>query len=204
MKLNINLATRPYEDVRRFAAISTGVLAVLLVSAALLCLLVYKRWHDYREVSRAISVERNVLNELDTKQAQGLAILNRPENRDVREHSDFLNQLIRRKEVSWTRIFINLEKMMPAHLRVLSVQPALKDDKMIVSMQLGGDSRERVTELVRRMESSRTFRNTQVVSETDNQLNSGSPDLMTFSVTAEYVPGSEIPNQPVAAASGGL
>src|SRR3954471_15330418 len=102
MRLNINLATQPYEDIRRFTANWTGILGALLISAVLLSVLVYRRWHEYRLVSKAISVERNVLQDLDAKQAQDLAILNRPENQDVRERSDFLNQLIRRKELSWT------------------------------------------------------------------------------------------------------
>jgi hypothetical protein len=117
--------------------------------------------------------------------------LNKPDNRDVREKSDFLNQLILRKEVSWTRIFINLEKMMPPHLRVLSVQPSLKEEQIIISMQLGGDSRERAAELVRRMEKSKTFRNAHITTENDSQAAQGQQDPMRFTVRAEYVPGVE-------------
>jgi len=73
MRLNINLATQPYEDARRFTAIWTGILGALLLSAIILSVLVAKRWHDYRQVSRAISIEKNVLQDLDAKQAQDLA-----------------------------------------------------------------------------------------------------------------------------------
>lgn len=193
MRLNINLATQPYEDARRFTAIWTGILGVLLLSAAILGVLVAKRWHNYRQVSRAISIEQNVLRDLDAKQAQDLAILNKPENRDVREQSEFLNQLILRKQVSWTRIFINLEKMMPPHLRVLSVQPQLVEDQIVISMQLGGDSRDRAAELVRRMEKSKTFRNAHITTENDSQSAPGQQDAMRFTVRAEYVPGVEDP-----------
>lgn len=195
MRLNINLATQPYEDARRFTAIWTGIIGALLVSAIVLSLLVYKRWHDYRQVSHAISVERTVLQDLDDKQTQGLAILNRAENQDVRQRSDFLNQLILRKEVSWTNIFTSLEKMMPPHLRVLAVQPSFKDGQLIVSMQLGGDSRDRVAELVRRMEGSKIFRKAQIVNENESQAGSArqpQEDPMRFSVSAEYIPGAGI------------
>jgi hypothetical protein len=211
MRLNINLATQPYEDARRFTAIWTAILGALLLSAIALSVLVYKRWTNYRQVSHAITVERGVLQDLDVKQAQGLSIINRPENQDVRERSEFLNQLILRKEVSWTRIFTNLEKMMPPHLRVLSVQPALKDGKIVVSMQLGGDSRERAAELVRRMENSRTFRNAQIIHESDTQAQYSSsgfqgqpqPDPMRFSVIADYVAGVDEPEKSAPASSGG-
>ena len=193
MRLNINLATQPYEDARRFTAIWTGILGALLLSAIILGVLVAKRWHDYRQVSRAISVEQGVLNELDAKQAQDLAILNKPENRDVRERSQFLNQLILRKEVSWTKIFTNLEKMMPPHLRVLAVQPTLQQDQIIINLNLGGDSRDRAAELVRRMEKSKTFRNATVVSEADSLAGPGQQDSMRFTVRAEYIPGAKEP-----------
>jgi len=196
MRLNINLATQPYEDARRFTAIWTGILGALLLSAIVLGVLVVKRWQDYRQVSRAINIEKNVLQDLDTKQAQDLAILNKSENRDVREKSEFLNQLILRKEVSWTRIFINLEKMMPPHLRVLAVQPSLQQDQIIINLNLGGDSRDRAAELVRRMEKSKTFRNAQVVSEADSLAGPGQQDSMRFAVRAEYVPGVEEPETP--------
>ncbi len=191
MRLNINLATQPYEDARRFTAIWTGILGVLLLSAAVLGVLVAKRWSEYRQVSHAISVEKNVLQDLDAKQAQDLAILNKPDNRDVRDKSEFLNQLILRKEVSWTRIFINLEKMMPPHLRVLSVQPSVVKDQILINMQLGGDSRDRAAELVRRMEKSKTFRDAHIMTENDSQATPGQQDAMRFTVRAEYVPGVE-------------
>jgi Tfp pilus assembly protein PilN len=196
MRLNINLATQPYEDARRFTVIWTGILGALLLSVIVLSLLVYKRWHDYRQVSRAISIEKSVLQDLDDKQTQGIAILNRPENQDVRKQSDFLNQLILRKEVSWTNIFTNLEKMMPPHLRVLAVQPAIKDGRIVISMTLGGDSRDRVAELLRRMEKSKTFRNAQIVNEANTLPTSGQQqaqqDPMHFAVSAEYVAGTEV------------
>jgi type IV pilus assembly protein PilN len=195
MRLNINLATQPYEDVRRFMAVWTAILGTLLISAALLSILVYKRWHEYRLVSRAIAVEKKVLQDLDTQQSQDLAILNRPENQDVRERSEFLNQLIRRKGMSWTRIFSELEKMMPAHLRVLSVQPKVEHEQIVISMQLGGDSRDRAAELVRRMEKSKMFRHAQFVSESDLESASKQVDQdpKHFVVQAEYIPVTEQP-----------
>jgi Tfp pilus assembly protein PilN len=203
MRLYINLATQPYEDARRFTTLWTTILGALLLSAVLLSVLVYRRYENYRQVSHAIGIEQRYIDDLDNKQAQGLAILNRPENRDVRERADYLNGLILRKEVSWTNIFTTLEKMMPPHLRVLTIQPMLKDGQIVVSMQLGGDSRERVAELVRRMENSKTFHNAQIISENNQQAVPGQQgssvlrdeDPMRFAVTAEYISGMNEPEK---------
>lgn len=189
MRLNINLATQPYEDARRFILKWSSILGALLVLAIILSALVVRRWQDYRRLSHSIAVERNVIQDLNAKQAEDLTILNRPDNREMRQRSDFLNQLIRRKEISWTRIFSTLEQTMPAHLRVLSMKPKIKENRIIISLELGGDSRDRAAELVRRMAKSSVFRNAQIVNERESEPSLGSQqDPMQFQITAEYVP----------------
>jgi hypothetical protein len=190
MRTNINLATQPYEDARQFTLQWSAILGGLLFLALLLSYAAVIKWHQYRQMSASIAREKNTLAEYDLKQAQDLAILSRAENQDVRERSEFLNGLIRRKEISWTKIFTDLEKMMPPHLRVLSVQPQIKDDQILVKMKLGGDSRDRAAELVRRMEKSRTFRNAQVLVENTNDTSQGQSDPLRFEISSEYVPST--------------
>lgn len=192
MRLKINLASQPYEDARHFLTQWLAVLGVLFLIAVVLSYAVITRWHQYRVMSSNIARERQILADLENKQRLDVAILNKPENMDVRERSEYLNNLILRKEVSWTKIFTDLEKMMPAHLRVLAVQPKVEDGQIMINMQLGGDSRERAAELVRRMEKSTVFHNAYVTTEVDAQAAAGGPaqgDPMRFQVTAEYVPG---------------
>ncbi len=206
MRLNINLATQPYEDARRFTTVWTGILGGLLVLAILLSYATYRKWTDYRTMTASINREKVVLADYENKQKEDIAILNRPQNREVRERSEYLNDLIRRKEVSWTKIFTDLEKMMPPHLRVLGVEPKLDENGLIIiSMQLGGDSRERAAELVRRMEHSKTFHNAQVVQESNTPSGPGQADDLRFGVQAEYVPGMPAEAAPAAtpASTGG-
>lgn len=188
MRLNINLATQPYQDARTFALRWGSVLGALLVLAALLSYAVINHWQTYRHMSAAIGREKKTLAEYDQKQQQDLAILNKPENNDVRQQSEFLNELIKHKQISWTKIFGDLEKIMPARLRVLSVEPSIADDQILIKMQLGGDSRDRAAELVRRMEESRTFRYAQVVKEDQQESRAGQGDPLRFEITAEYIP----------------
>jgi hypothetical protein len=189
MRLNINLASQPYEDARRFMITWVSVLVPLFLLVLALSYGAFRQWQHYRQISADVNRERQILADLDVKQTQGLAILNDPSNHDVREKSAFVNGLILRKEISWTRIFTDLEQIMPSHLRVLSIQPQVKDEQIQVMMQLGGDSRDRAAELVRRMERSRVFRSAQIVNENDNQGQGPNQDAMRFQLEAEYVPG---------------
>jgi Tfp pilus assembly protein PilN len=188
MRLNINLASQPYEDARRFMLTWAAVLVPLFLLVLALGFGVVRQFLEYRQVSADISREQQVIRDLDTKQAEGVAILNQPGNRDVREKSDFINGLITRKEISWTRVFTDLEQLMPAHLRVLSIQPQIDNDQIQIVMLLGGDSRERAATLVRRMDKSRVFRNAVISNENDAEGQAG-PDAMRFQLRAEYVPG---------------
>ena len=212
MRLNINLATQPYEDARRFMMVWSAVLGVLLLLVISLAIGVVKHWHSYREMSASIDREQQILQDLNQKQQVGLAILNKPENRDVREKSNFINELIQRKQVSWTTIFTNLEQLMPSHLRVLGISPQIKDNRIILQMQLGGDSRDRAAELARRMEKSSVFRDAQIVSESAAEGQNGQPggqnDIMRFQMTAEFLPAEALkpaakngPSQPATADS---
>jgi len=193
MRTNINLASQPYEDARRFMIAWSSVVGVLLLLVIVLSIGVGKRWQQYRQMSKNLNAERQILQDLDNKQRQGLAILNQPDNRDVREKSEFINSLIRRKQVSWTTIFTDLELLMPPHLHVIGVAPVIKDDKIMVEMVLGGD-RDRALELARRMEQSNVFRDALVDTESAEQAQPGQQgqDLWHFRISAEYMPGQAL------------
>lgn len=194
MRLNINLATQPYEDARRFAIAWSSIIGVLLLLVIVLTVGVVKRWQHYRQMSADLNREHQILQDLNAKEEQGLAILNLPDNHDVRDKSEFINSLIHRKQVSWTLIFTDLEQLMPSNLRVFGVEPVEKDDQVLVRMLLGGDSRDKAAELVRRMETSRVFRSAQIINESNSQTSvpgqrGATTDNMRFEIIAEYVPG---------------
>jgi hypothetical protein len=177
-----------------------SVIGVLLVLVIVLTVGVVKRWQRYRQMASDLNREHQILQDLDEKQKQGLAILTRPENLDVREKSQFINDLIIRKQVSWTTIFTDLEQLMPSRLRVLGVEPVSKDGKIQVQMLLGGESRDRAAELASRMEKSNVFRNVLIDTEATGDPQQGqqqrsanaNDDKYRFRVTAEFMPGVQL------------
>jgi type IV pilus assembly protein PilN len=187
MRLNINLATQPYEDVRKFLA-RWGLLTLVLAAATgLLVYLAVRNWRDSRTINTQIAELHQKMDALKRDKAAAIATLNAPGNKVVADKSRFLNEAIQRKSVSWTRIFMDLEKMMPNGLHVVSIKPefAKKSNRVGLHLQVGGNSHDKAIELVRRMEESSTFRQPTLVSE---QLGTGRGDPVVFDITAIYMP----------------
>jgi type IV pilus assembly protein PilN len=192
MRLYINLASQPYEDARLFwmrwgTALAAGIIVTMIMLA-----MTISGWfvaqRDHADIAK-LKVE---IAQRDQTRQQDEDFLNRPENRNTRDQSQFINELIERKAFSWTRVLEDLEKVMPTRVHLESIHPELDDDnQLILKLVVAGDSHDRALELARRMEDSRRFSKTFIASESFRQEtggSSGSPDTFQFGIEATYVP----------------
>jgi type IV pilus assembly protein PilN len=192
MRININLATERYEAVRQYLQrIRTLVALMAVVTALLVGYIVYQRSHT-RDIDAKIAKARQELSELNNEKAQAQAILNKPVNRGIADQSEFLNELFARKSLSWTRIFSEMERIMPPNIHVVSMKPDYTvNNELLVHMLVATDSRDRAVELVKRMEKSSHFRGPQIVAETvtTNSSDQGAgPGNIQFDIASVYVP----------------
>lgn len=159
MRVNINLATQKYEDAREFyTRWGTAVALAVLITAGLGALTwsVFSSTEQDRQRSSDL---RRQIAEVEEAKGRNEAVLNRPENQDARDQARFWNDVIDQKALSWTRLFSDLEKIMPARAYVQSVKPTLETDKRLkLELTIGGEKHENAVELVRRMEGSERFR----------------------------------------------
>jgi type IV pilus assembly protein PilN len=187
MRLDINLASQPYEDARQFwmrwgtAAGALGLLTLVLLT------LVITGFVNARRDRSAMADKRALIAERDQIRTQAQQFLNRPENRNTRDESQFLNQLIERKAFSWTRVLENLEKVMPPRVHVVSISPELdEENQLALKMTVAGDSRDRAIELARRMEESKRFAQTAILRAAHAESQTG--DTEQVEIAAIYVP----------------
>lgn len=187
MRLDINLASQPYEDAQQFwVRWGTAVGAVTLLTLVLLTLDV-TGWVNARRDRAAIEEKKAMIADRDQLRADAERILNLPQNRTTRDESQFLNELIERKAFSWTRVLESLEKVMPPRVHLIAISPELDDDNRLgLKMSVAGDSRDRALELARRMEESKRFAQTEVTAEHFLQTNTG--DNEQFDMEAIYIP----------------
>src|SRR5882762_1947482 len=193
MRLDINLATHRYEDARQFWVRWGAGLGVLGITTLALLATAISGLYDARLDHRKIAELQAKIAERDRERTNAEALLSRPENRTMRDKSQYLNELIARKAFSWTKAFEDLERVMPPRIHLVSIRPELNDDNQLaIKMLVAGDSSDRAIELVRRMEDSRHFQETRIETYGTASQQAGG-DTVQFAINALYVPA---PDQP--------
>jgi len=184
MRLNINLATNPYEDAREFwMRWGLAVALLALITVALIGWTVHS-WTMAGRDRHNISQLQQMIAGRDRERSEAQTFLEMAANRSTREQSQFLNNLIRRKAFSWTLVFEDLERVMPASLHVVSLRPGFNEQgEMWLDMKVLGDNRSAAVALVHSMEGSAHFRNAQLVQEGEE-----SGGGVIAQVIATYIP----------------
>jgi len=188
MRVDINLASRPYEDSGPLWARWGGALAALALFTLILLYSGLSGWAAARKDRGLIEQRQEQIAARDQQKAKAEETLNLPANRGTRDRAQFLNDLFLRKAFSWTKVFEDLERVMPPRLHVVSIHPdKASDNQLKIKLVVAGESRDRALELVRKMESSQRFQQTQIDQES-TQPGQTPGDNVQFDITALYVP----------------
>jgi hypothetical protein len=186
MRLNINLATSPYEDAREFWVRWGSAVAILALVTLALLGWTTRSWLLAKRDRHNIAELRQLISSRDQERTQAQAYLAMPVNHSTREQSQFLNGLIHRKSFSWTLVFEDLEQVMPPNLHVVSLRPEFNEqNEMQLAMRVLGDNRSAAVDLVHRMEGSARFRTAQLVAESETNEAGGG---VIATVVATYIP----------------
>jgi len=192
MRIDINLATQPYEDARQFWLRWGTALGAAAILTLLLLTITVTDWFASRRDHAQIADLRAKIAQRDQVRHHAEEFLGQPQNRTTRDESQFLNELIERKSLSWTHVLEDLEKVMPARVHVVSIHPEMDPDsnQLTLKMVVAGD-RDRALELAHRMEDSHHFAQTYV--ENESPANSGTGDSVQFAIAGIYIPAAEPP-----------
>jgi Tfp pilus assembly protein PilN len=153
MKISINLASQPFRHDRALLAASIGVSSLLVITFGVLVTLAMADDRQMADTRAEIARLEARLRTVSSEQAQMETILRKPENAEVLERSVFLNGLLLRKGISWTRIFSDLEKVLPHNVRIIQIHPTVDaQNRVILDMQVGSESPEPVIKLLQTMQ----------------------------------------------------
>jgi type IV pilus assembly protein PilN len=169
----MNLASQPFRKERAQNATYAAVCAALLCSLLVLVGMVLHERAAAADIRKQIEAERTELEALTRQQGQFATVLAKPQNADVFSTNVFLNELIARRSVSWTRVFEDLKTVVPHNMRVevirlpqLGAQETGGVNHVQLDMVVGTDRPDAVVELLKHLESSSLFGAASVVNQT--------------------------------------
>jgi len=116
-----------------------------------------------RDTQVALARTNRQIAMLEAEQAKLDRSMRQPGNEVVLDRSILLNTLIRRKAISWTKIFSDLDSVCPPNVRVIAIKPTVNTQGgLYLDMQVAADSPEPVIGFISKLEGSDVFGSTAV------------------------------------------
>jgi hypothetical protein len=163
MRIPINLASVPFRRNRQMFVGSAFATLLLLVTLVVLVSLSSTERREKRETQAILDRVNRQLNTLRTEQTKLDSQMRQPGNEVALDRIVLLNELIRLKATSWTRIFSDLGKVTQENVRVLSIRPSINSrDEVFLDMQVAADAPEQVITFIRNLEGSDIFGSTAI------------------------------------------
>jgi len=186
MRVRLNLATKPLETHRKFIFGST---LVGLVAAIVFLSL---GWHVYlaRKANAEMRAKSAKILEQVAELEQQRAVLERffalDENARLHDRAAFINSLIDARSFNWTLMFMDLEKVLPPGVRVISIEPKQEKGRIEVKFTIGATSDDAKLRFLKALEDSKTFTHIEM-STTTHPVAGPSGDQIVVELTAEYL-----------------
>jgi len=197
MRISLNLASRPFVELRPFflrLRILMGGLAVLAIA------IIVWTHSEQIQLNRAQAQMDQLVHKTTAFQQEkqhNEQRMHQPANAAVLDRSHFLNAVFLRKSFSWTAVMMDLETVLPIGVEVTSIEPQVTaEGDVVIRMRVSGD-RDKAVLLVRNLERSKRFLAPRLNSEnsqnkegnTNNaSFASGAPAGVEFEILANYNP----------------
>jgi type IV pilus assembly protein PilN len=184
VRIPLNLASEPFRKDRPILVASAVTAVLLLAVLALQVRIIMSEREAARESREMMAAIEQQLRAANAEQAELDSQLRQPANSAVIDRSAFINSLLLRKGISWTRMFEDLEKIFPGNVRLVAVRPYLTADSLVqLDMIVGSQTAEPVIVLLQRLENSPAFGATSLLS---SQPPSQNEPLYRFRVSVNY------------------
>ena len=199
MKIQVNLATRPFVELRPIflqLRIVMGVLAAVAIGLAIGTHILQNRLVTAQAQMNVLIRKTQIA---EAEKASNERRMHQPQNAAVLERAHFLNTLFARKSFSWTAVMMDLETVLPPGVMVTAIEPQVSVNGDVgIRLRVAGD-RDRAVQLVRNLERSKRFLRPELKGEAsqskENQqgpaLPSAIPGGVEFEIVATYNPLGE-------------
>ena len=157
MEVRLNLATKPLESHRRFlvgASLSAFVAAAVFLALG---------WHVYsiRKAAKDVLVRTAKINEeraeYEAKRRELERYFNQKSIADIKDRAAFINGIIAVRSFNWTKMFMDLERLLPGGVRIISIEPKQVSGHVELNLTFGAAGDDVKLQFIRALETSKQF-----------------------------------------------
>ena len=157
MRISINLASRPFVELRPLFLRLRVLMALLAAVAIALGVWAHVLQQRLNHATAQMDALRNQTIAAQQERIHNEARMRQPTNAAVLDRAHFLNALFLQKSFSWTAVMMDLENVLPTGVQVTSIEPqAMPSGDVVIRLRVSGE-RDRAVQLVRNLEHSRRF-----------------------------------------------
>lgn len=185
MRIQLNVATKPLQSHRKFLVGSSllGTIAALVFAGL--------GWHVYqaRQANAEMRIKSDEIEaqvkELQAQRAELERFFSLSENHNLGDRAAFINGLIDARSFNWTLMFMDLERLVPGGVRVVSIEPKQDKGTIEVKFTIGAVNDEAKLKFIKALEESKSFSNVQLLGIHKPTAGSNT-DQILVELTAEY------------------
>src|SRR6266849_8334578 len=157
MKVRLNLATKALETHRRFLA-GAGLTAVIAVLACL-----GLGWHVYSsrkadaELRARTERTRQEMAKLEEQRKELERYFGQKDIASLHDRAAFINTILDARGFNWTLMFMDLERILPGGVRVISIEPKQVSGRVELKLTVGTINDEAELKFEHALEESKAF-----------------------------------------------
>jgi Tfp pilus assembly protein PilN len=183
MIIRNNLATSPVIN------FSLYFLACLLLSAVAIVFTIFNvssmaNWYsDSARLNARIAEQQQKISKVQARGSELQSRIDRIKTTQFVHQTQFFNDAIQRRVFSWTRLFDQFEKAFPENVRMISITPMIKGNRVSINMEVAGKTLKDNFQLVQILQNSPIF--SDVVFKGERKDETG---VIYSQITLQYLP----------------
>lgn len=190
MEARLNLATKPLESHRRFlagASLSACVAAAVFLGLG---------WHVYsvRKAATEVLARTAKINEerveYEARRRDLERYFNQKSIADIKDRAAFINGIIAVRSFNWTKMFMDLEHILPGGVRIISIEPKQVSGHVELSLTFGASSDDAKLQFIRALETSKQFSEVEIHNDVEPTTTPGQNNDRRVVLLSTYYSGT--------------
>jgi Tfp pilus assembly protein PilN len=162
MRVTLNLAPQPLERHRAFKIFYT----LAAFSSLLLFLLLGTHVYSIRKSASQFRVAHHLataqIEQLSAQRRELVDFFARPDNASLHDRAAFVNSIIDARSFNWTRMFMDLERVIPEGVHVMNIEPKQLGGQAAVKMTIAAENEDVKLKFLNALEQSDAFSHLQL------------------------------------------